>query len=129
MQINEFLTKLIEDSSADNMPKAASELLELVEADEVEPLGQPGETRLAEEIASGLETKLEQLKKRRSTLPRSAAAVEEAVSYLRANEGLEISPWSFEDSNGIHWFVLVAEEDEDDVIACYNTAPFSDAGL
>ena len=128
MQIDECLAKFIEDSSADNMLKAASELLEFIETDEVEPLGQPGDTRLAEEIAEGLELKIEQLKKR-GTLPISVRPVEEAITYLRANEGLPIAPWSFEDSAGVHWFVLVAEEAEDDVIACYNNAAFSNAGL
>ena len=62
MDMHDSLARFIEDSVSDHMPGAASALLELLEADEVEPLGQPGDSVMAEEVAERLEQRLEKLR-------------------------------------------------------------------
>lgn len=128
MNMQDSLARFIEDSAADHMPDAASELLELIEADEVEPIAQPGDAVLAEEIAERLEQRLEKLRRRSDKLPKGVALIEDAIAHLRANDGVEVEPWSFEDSDGVRWFVLATSDDED-VIACYTSAPFVEADI
>jgi hypothetical protein len=128
MDMHDSLARFIEDSASDHMPRAASTLLELLEADEVEPLGQPGDALMAEEVAERLEQRLEKVRKRADKLPDGVALIEDAIAHLRAHDGVEVEPWSFEDSDGIRWFVLASSEDEE-VIACYTTAPFIESDI
>lgn len=126
--MQDSLARFIEDSASDHMPDAASTLLELLESDEVEPLGQPGDALMAEEVAERLEQRLEKVRKRSDKLPKGVALIEDAIAHLRANDGVEVDPWSYEDSEGVRWFVLASSE-EDDIIACYTTAPFIEADI
>lgn len=128
MDIHESLARFIEDSAADHMPKAAATLLELLESDEVEPIAQPGEAVMADEIAERLEQRVEKLRKRADKLPEGIALIEDAIAHLRAYDGVEVEPWSFEDSDGIRWFVIATSDDEE-IVACYTTAPFVEADL
>ena len=128
MDMHESLARFIEDSAADHMPTAAANLLELIEADEVEPLAQPGEAVLADELAERLEQRLEKVRRRSDKLPEGVAVIEDAIAHLRANDGVEVEPWSFEDSDGVRWFVLATADDED-IVACYTTAPFIEADI
>ena len=126
--MQESLARFIEDSAADHMPEAASALLELLEADEVEPLGQPGDAVMAEELAERLEQRLERIRKRSDKLPDGVPLIEDAIAHLRANDGVEVEPWSYEDSDGVRWFVLATTDDEH-IVACYTTAPFIEADI
>ncbi|MEL6187552.1 MAG: hypothetical protein AAFU79_23275 [Myxococcota bacterium] len=128
MDMNESLGRFIEESAADHMPAAAATLLELLESDEVEPLAQPGDSVMAEEVAEQLEQRLDKIKRRSDKLPEGVALIEDAIAHLRANDGIEVEPWSYEDSNGVRWYVL-ASSDEEDVVACYTTAPFIEADI
>lgn len=122
MDVVVSLSRFIEDSGSEHMPDAARALVELLESDEVEPLGAPGDPVLAEDVADRLES---QLSRRRSAINGAAGAarvVEDAVHHLRAAEGETLEPWSFEDSDGVRWFVLA--NDEEDVVACYTSAAF-----
>lgn len=127
MDIVESLGSFIESSGSPTMPGAATQLVELLEADEVEPLDQPGTSVTAEELAERLEQRLERLRKK-GPEPTGVQLVEDAVALLRANEGITVSPWTYEDSDGVRWFVL-ADEDEDEIIACYTSAPFIEADI
>ena len=115
------------DSSGSHTMGAASQLVELMEADEVEPLDQPGTAIAAEEMAERLEQRIERLRKK-GPEPTGLLLVEDAIARLRANEGLTVNPWTYEDSDGVRWFVL-ASEDDDEIIACYTSAPFVEADI
>lgn len=128
MDIKESLARFIEDSAAESMVKAASALLELLDSDEVEPLAQPGDAVMAEELAERLENRLEKVRRRSDKMLEGVTLIEDAVALLRANEGNEVEPYSFEDSDGVRWFVLAGTEDEE-VVACYTTAPFIEADI
>ncbi len=110
------------------MPNAASELLELLEAEEVEALDHPGTPVAAEEAAERLESRLERLRKRADHEPEGITLIEDAVASLRANDGVVVTPWTFEDGEGVRWFVLASDEDEE-VIACYTSAAFVEADI
>lgn len=125
--MQESLARFIEDSAAERMLAAATELLELMEADELEPLSQPGDPVMAEEHSDRLEKRLEKAK-RGGNSPSGAILIEDAVNHLRAHEGIEVEPWTYEDSSGVRWVVLTSTEDEE-VIACYHTASFIEADI
>ncbi|MEO1336859.1 MAG: hypothetical protein AAFV29_14525 [Myxococcota bacterium] len=127
MDIKDSLSRFIESAVSDTMGEAASQLLELVEEDEVEPIGAPGDAIASETLAERLENRLSKLRKRSDRLPDGIELIEDAVATLRTNDGLTLYPWSFEDSDGIRWFVL-ADEDEE-VIVCYTSAPFIEADV
>jgi hypothetical protein len=120
MHIETSLGRFIESSGSEYMPEAAATLLELIEADAVEPLNQPGSPIAAEEMADRLETRLERMR-RRAHEPEGLDLIEDAVAHLRAHESDIVSPWTFEDGDGIRWFVLSLG---DEVVACYTSAPF-----
>jgi hypothetical protein len=120
MDLHTSLGKFIESSAANAMHDTAATLLELLEADAVEPLGQASHVP-AEEMAERLETKLQKLRRRASDdPPEGLDVIEEAVAHLRAHDD-EVAPFVFEDGEGIRWFVLSSGED---VVACYTSAPF-----
>jgi len=121
------LSRFIEDTASEHMPEAASQLLELLESDEVEPLGAPGTPVLAEEVADRLEGQLQRSKGPLNGAAQAARLIEDAVQHLRAAEGETLEPWSFEDSDGVRWFVL-ANQDED-VVACYSSAAFVETDI
>ena len=127
MDIQDCLSRFIDSAVSDTMGEAASQLLELLEEDEVEPIGAPGDAIASETLAERLENRLTKLKKRSDQLPDGIDLIEDAVATLRTNDGLTLYPWSFEDSDGIRWFVL-ADEDEE-VIVCYTSAPFVEADV
>ncbi len=122
MDIQECLSRFIDSAVSDTMGQAASQLLELLEEDEVEPIGTPGDAISSDVLAEQLDGKLSKLRKRSDDLPEGIELIEDAVATLRTNDGLTLYPWSFEDSDGIRWFVL-ADEDEE-AIVCYTSAPF-----
>lgn len=126
MDLHQSLSRFVESSGSSYMPDAANQLLELLEADEVEPLDQPGRPLSAEDVAERLEQRIEKLR-RRGDLPRGIDLVEDAVAHLRANDGITVSPYTFEDSEGVRWFVLASEDEE--VVACYTSAPFIEADI
>ena len=128
MDIVESLGSFIESSGSPTMPGAATQLVELLEADEVEPLDQPGTSVTAEELAERLEQRIERLRKK-GPEPTGIQLVEDAIALLRANEGITISPWTYEDSDGVRWFVLANEDEDDEIIACYTSAPFIEADI
>lgn len=122
MDVVTSLSRFIEDSTSEHMPEAASQLMELLESDEVEPLGAPGEPVVAEELADRLEAQLERSKSPVNGSPRAARLIEDAVQHLRAAEGETLEPYSYEDSDGVRWFVLT--NGDEDVVACYTSAAF-----
>jgi len=124
MNLVDSLSRFIENSTADHMPDAATRLVELLEADEVEPLKSPGKAVNAEDIAERLEDRVEKLRNREAE---GLDLIEDAIAHLRAADGVRLEPWTFEDSDGIRWFVL-ADEDED-VVACYTSAPFIESDV
>lgn len=126
--MQESLARFFEDSADERMRGAASELLELLEGDEVEPLSQPGDPVMAEDHADRLEQRLEKLRRRGDKAPTGTALLEDAVSHLRAHEGIELEPWTYEDSSGVRWVVLTSTEDEE-VVACYHTGAFVEADI
>lgn len=128
MNMQESLARFIEDSASDHMPSAASELLELLESDEVEPIDSSSPAGMAEDVAERLEQRLEKVKRRSDKLPDGVALIEDAIQHLRAADGTEVERWSFEDSDGVRWFVLASIDDED-VLACYTSAPFVEADI
>ncbi|MCA9552465.1 MAG: hypothetical protein KC933_20695 [Myxococcales bacterium] len=128
MDMHESLGSFIDHSGSTHMPDAAGQLLELLEADEVEALDSPGTALMAEDAADRLEARLERIKKRGGRMPPGTRLIEDAVTHLRANEGVEVTPWTYEDGEGVRWFVLTSEED-DEIIACYSSAPFVDAEM
>lgn len=127
MNIQDSLGRFLEQPSSEFMQSAAAQLLELIEADEVEPIGTPGDPVTAEEIAERLETRLQRLRKKNDLEPEGVSLIEDAVAHLRANDEATLAPWTYEDGEGIRWFVLADEDD--DVIACYTSAPFIEADI
>ena len=127
MDMLERLGMFVESSGSSHMPEAASQLLELLESDEVEPLDQPGSGVMAEDAAERLEARLTKLRRRNDRHVEGVALIEDAVAHLRANDGEVVLPWTYEDSDGIRWFVLATEDEE--VIACYTSAPFIEADI
>jgi hypothetical protein len=124
MDLTNSLGRFIESCSSAHMPEAAATLLELLEADAVEPIGQPGNPVLAEDMAERLETKLERLRRKNDDVPEGVDLIEDAVAHLRAHESDVLAPWTFEDGEGVRWFVLSRG---DEVVACYTSAPFIEA--
>ncbi len=121
------LNRFIEYTASDHMPKAASQLLDLLESDEVEPLHQPGEEILAEDLADKLEIRVDRIRNRGGRAPTGLRIIEDAIAHLRARDGENLLPWSYEDSEGSRWFILA--DDDEEVIACYSTAPFVEADI
>src|SRR5438552_5788236 len=101
MDMHSSLGRFIESTSSEYMPEAAATLLELLEADAVEPIGQPGSPVSAEEMAERLESKLQKLRKRRDDSPEGLDVIEDAVAHLRAHESDILAPWTFEDGEGV----------------------------
>lgn len=126
MDLQNSLGRFIERSSSEYMHEAAATLLELLESDAVEPIGQPGNPVVAEEMAERLENKLQKLRKRRDDPPQGLDLIEDAVAHLRAHDCDVLAPWTFEDGEGVRWFVLSAGEE---VVACYTSAPFIEADV
>jgi hypothetical protein len=127
MDLAGSLSRFIENSSSDYMPQAASQLLELLEADAVEAVGAAGRPIAAEEVAERLEFRVDKLRRRNSDDdPEGIALIEDAVAHLRAHEDTPVAPYTFEDSEGIRWFVL---SDGDEVVACYTSRPFVEADV
>jgi hypothetical protein len=124
MDLTSSLGRFIESTSSEYMPEAAATLLELLEADAVEPIGQPGHPISAEEMAERLETRLERLRRKRDDAPEGLDLIEDAVAHLRAHESDVLAPYTFEDGEGVRWFVLSRG---DEVVACYTSAPFIEA--
>jgi hypothetical protein len=121
MDLQSSLGRFIESTGSEFMPEVAAALIELLEADAVEPIQQPGSPVSAEEIAERLENRLERVRRKRDDAPEGLDLIEDAVAHLRASESDVLAPWSFEDGDGIRWFVLSRGED---VVACYTTAAF-----
>ena len=128
MSLQDSLGRFIESSPSEFMPGAAAQLLELIEADEVEPIGQPGTPVIADEIAERLENRLERIRNRGDSELEGLELIEDAVAQLRAHDSSNLAPWTFEDSDGVRWFVL-KDSDSDDVIACYTSAPFVEVDI
>jgi hypothetical protein len=127
MDLAQSLSRFIESSSADYMPQAATELLELLEADAAEALGPPGKPVPAEEVAERLEIRVEKLRRRAGDPDEEGLLlIEDAVAHLRAQEDTPVSPYTLEDSEGIRWFVLAVG---DEVVACYTSRPFVEADV
>jgi hypothetical protein len=126
MDLQNSLGRFIESSSSAYMPDAAATLLELIESDAVEPIGQPGNPVSAEEMAERLESKLQKLRKRRYDAPEGLDLIEDAVAHLRAHDSDLLAPWTFEDGEGVRWFVLSRGEE---IVACYTSAPFIEADV
>jgi hypothetical protein len=124
--LTDCLSKFIERSGSDFMPDAASELLDLMESDSVEPLRSPGRPVRAEEVAERLEQRVERIRRRGEEAITGLDLIDDAVAHLRARETDMVDPWTFEDGEGIRWFVLASQED---VIACYTSRPFIEADI
>ena len=124
--LSDSLNRFIEDSASDYMPDAASELLDLIESDSVEPLGNPGRSLRAEEVAERLEQRIDRIRLRGDESVDGLSLIDDAVAHLRAREADMVDPWKFEDGEGIRWFVLA---NQGDVIACYNSRPFIEADI
>lgn len=122
MDLNSSLGNFIESHARGAMNEAASQLLELLAADEVETLGAGGRPVSAEDLADRLEAKVERLRKQRDDEPEGLELIEETLVQLRASEGALIVPWTLEDGDGLRWFVLA--DDNQQVVACYTNAPF-----
>ena len=127
-ELTDSLSRFVESSGSDIMCDAGSELLELIESDAVEPLNSPGRSVRAEEVAERLEQRVERLRRRSDESIEGLDLIEDAVACLRAREMDMVCPWTFEDGEGIRWFVL-AEDDAGDVIACYTSRPFVEADI
>ena len=125
--IQDSLGRFLENSGSEPMNEIAGQLLELIEADEVEPVGSSAESVRAEEVAERLENRLARLRKRNDSEVEGLGVIEDAVAYLQANDDAQLVPWTFEDSDGIRWFVLADEDD--DIVACYTSAPFVEADM
>jgi len=125
MELLDSLHRFVERSSSDLMPDAASELIELLEADAVEPLQTPGRVISAEEVAERLEQRLDRMRRRDEEVD-GLELIEEAVGHLRMHDREDVAPWTFEDGEGIRWFVLAGESD---VIACYTSRPFVETDI
>ncbi|MEE2903196.1 MAG: hypothetical protein VYC39_12760 [Myxococcota bacterium] len=124
--LSDSLNRFIEHSASDYMPDAASELLDLIESDSVEPLGNPGRSLRAEEVAERLEQRIDRIRQRGDESVDGLSLIDDAVAHLRAREADMVDPWKFEDGEGIRWFVLA---NQGDVIACYNSRPFIEADI
>lgn len=122
------LRRYVEASNADHMPEAAQGLKELLEEDEVEGLDTPGRPVYAEDVADQLENKLARIRRKSEDPPEGLLLIEDAIAHLRTYEGSLATPWSFEDGEGVRWFLLV-DEASLDVVACYTTAPFIEADI
>jgi hypothetical protein len=125
-ELQTSLNRFIEHSSSEYMPEAAAQLLEMIEADAVEPLGGPGKAIAAEELADRLENRVSRLRRRGEDEVEGLDLIEDAVAHLRAHEDTLVAPWAFEDSEGVRWFVLAHE---DEVVACYTSKPFVEADI
>jgi len=124
--LSDCLSKFIERSGSDFMPDAASELLDLIESDAVEPLRSPGRSIRAEDVAERLEQRVDRIRRRGEDEIDGLDLIDDAVAHLRAREADMVDPWTFEDGEGIRWFVLANQED---VIACYTSRPFIEADI
>lgn len=124
--LSDCLNRFIERSASDYMPDAASELLDLIESDAVEPLGNPGRSLRAEDVAERLEQRIDRIRRRGEDGISGLDLIDDAVAHLRAREADMVDPWKFEDGEGIRWFVLA---NQGDVIACYNSRPFIEADI
>jgi hypothetical protein len=124
MDLQRTLSRYVEKTPAGTMSEVASSLLELLEADAVEVVGTPGRPVPAEDVAERLETRLEKVR-RRDDPPEGLDMIEDAVAHLRAYDDI-VAPFTFEDGDGVRWFVLAAN---DDVVACYTSAPFMEADM
>jgi hypothetical protein len=127
MDLSEQLARFIESQPSDLMLEAAHELLELVEADAVEQVSSAGKPQSAEELAERLEGRIERLRRRDDSVD-GIELLEDAVAHLRASESDAVCPWTYEDGEGIRWFVL-ATEDDDEIVACYTSRPFVEADI
>jgi hypothetical protein len=123
MNLHQTLSQFVESSDS-GMGEVASSLLELLEADALEPISTPGKPIPAEELADRLETRLEKVR-RRDDPPDGLDVIEDAVAHLRAHDDV-VAPFTFEDGEGVRWFVLASGED---VVACYTSAPFIEADM
>lgn len=121
MDLRELLAGFAEDTSATHMQEAATQLIDLLDEDLLEPIHTPGEPILAEELANRLERRVEQVRRRGGEVS-GIALLDEALAHLRANDGSTLSPYSYEDSEELRWVVLVDEDDE--ILACYHNGPF-----
>ncbi len=128
MELTDGLHRFIEHSSSDLMLDLASELLDLLESDAVEPLSSPGRALRCEEVAERLEQRVDRIRRKREDGIDGLDAIEDAVAHLRARESELVAPWTFEDGEGIRWFVL-HNEDDDEVVACYTSRPFVEAEI
>lgn len=128
MELTDGLNRFIERSSSDFMPDAASELLDLLESDAVEPLSGPGRSLRCEEVAERLEQRVDRIRRKRDDAVDGLDIIEDAVAHLRARESDMVAPWTFEDGEGVRWFVLHSEAD-DEVVACYTSRPFIEADI
>ena len=90
--------------------------------------GTPGAAIYAEDAADQLDTKLQKLRRRSDDTPEGLRFIEEAIAHLRARDGDRLHPWTFEDGDGVRWFVL-ADRDDGEVVACYSTEPFIEADM
>lgn len=127
MDIAHSLTRFVEHSPSDAMPEVASQLLELLESDEVETIGARGRALPAEELADKLESKLDRVRERGTAEAEDLALIEDAVAHLRANEDTPVASMTFEDSEGTRWFVLTDQTGE--IVACYTSRPFVEADI
>jgi len=125
MELEDKLTRFLESSSSDPMHEVATQLLELIENDAVEPLG-PGRFLPAEEAADRLEQRMERILRRADERIDGLELIEDAVAHLRARESDMVAPLTFEDSDGVRWFVLAGR---DDIVACYTSRPFIEADV
>lgn len=128
VDLMEALSRFVERAVSEHMPDAAGSLLELMEEDEVESLATPGDDVYAEDVADQLESKLTRIRRRSDDPPEGLLLIEDAVAALRTVDGSQVSPWSFEDGDGVRWFVLVDIKSRE-VVACYTTAPFIEADI
>ncbi|HJL43099.1 MAG TPA: hypothetical protein RMG48_17470 [Myxococcales bacterium LLY-WYZ-16_1] len=124
MDLLERLHHFMEETASEHMPDAAARLVELLESDQVEPLGAPGKRVPAEDVADRLEERMRKMQ-RRGDVPAGIELLEDAVAHLRAVDGAQVLPFAFEDGDGVRWFVLADEAD--DVVACYTSEPFVEA--
>lgn len=125
MNLHDSIGRFIDTTASEYMPEVASQLLELLEADEVEALGNPGDPVSADEIADRLENRVQRIRRRSDDVPEGLDLIEDAVAHLRSCESQMLAPWTFEDGDGIRWFILA--DGRNNVVACYTSAPFVEA--
>jgi hypothetical protein len=63
--------------------------------------------------------------RRRDEPPEGLDVIEDAVAHLRAHDDV-VAPFTFEDGEGIRWFVLASGEE---VVACYTSEPFIESDM